>query len=62
MMYFLNLEKVLEIDNKVIDGLLENYNALVQQRIIKAKEIPGSSRFIEIAKKKNAYLYKFSYT
>ena len=49
---FSKFGKVLEIDNKIIDRLIENYNSMVQQRIIKAKEIPGSSRFIAIAKKK----------
>ena len=51
---FLKFGEILGIDSKEIDVLIKNYNSLVQQRIIQAKEIPGSSKFIEIAKKKKS--------
>ena len=49
---FLQFGEILELDSKEIDVLVNKYNSLVQQRIIQAKEIPGSSELIEIAKKK----------
>ncbi len=49
---FLKFGEFLKLNVKDIDEIIKNYNSIVNQKIIQADEIPGSSKLIEIAKKK----------
>ena len=59
---FLKFGEIMDLDDKDIQGLVKNYNSIVHQKIVQAKEIPGSTKIIEIARKKKMHIYVNSAT